>query len=86
MHTINPRTGYPIEHSLLSASVIAEDCMTADAFATAFMVVGVEKAIEIAEAEASIEVFLIFEDSNGELQTFQSEGINPMLMSNEETK
>ena len=46
-HTINPHTGYPVDHNLLSASVIADDCMTADAYATACMVLGVEKTIEM---------------------------------------
>ena len=44
-HTISPATGYPVEHSLLSATVIANDCATADALATAFMVMGLEKAL-----------------------------------------
>lgn len=43
-HTIDPRTGYPVQHNILSATVIAEDCMTADALATAFMVMGLEEA------------------------------------------
>lgn len=43
-HTINPKTGYPVNHSLLSATVIADNCMTADAYATAFMVMGKEAA------------------------------------------
>jgi thiamine biosynthesis lipoprotein len=45
-HTIDPRTGYPVQHSLLSATVIAENCAKADAYATSFMVMGLEKAIE----------------------------------------
>ena len=43
-HTIDPKTGYPVQHSLLSATVIARDCATADAYATSFMVMGLEKA------------------------------------------
>lgn len=43
-HTIDPATGYPVQHSLLSATVIADDCATADAYATAFMVTGIDKA------------------------------------------
>jgi thiamine biosynthesis lipoprotein len=43
-HTIDPRIGYPIQHNILSATVIAKDCTTADAYATAFMVMGLEKA------------------------------------------
>ena len=43
-HTIDPRTGYPVQHNILSSTVIAKDCMTADALATAFMVMGLEEA------------------------------------------
>ena len=43
-HTLNPKTGYPVEHSLLSATIIAPDCFTADAYATAFMLLGLESA------------------------------------------
>lgn len=43
-HTINPATGYPAGQNILSATIVAEDCMTADAYATTFMVLGVEKA------------------------------------------
>ena len=55
-HTINPATGYPVQHSLLSATVLASDCMTADAYATAFMVLGVEKSMEIASRHPDMEV------------------------------
>lgn len=50
-HTLDPRTGYPVRHSLVSVTVLADDCMTADALATAFMVMGREKAAALAEAE-----------------------------------
>ena len=72
-HTINPKTGYPVQHSLLSASVIANDCMTADGYATAMMVVGVEGAKEIINSIDEIEGFLIF-DNSGTLETWSSEG------------
>lgn len=73
-HTIDPRTGYPVQHSLLSATVIANDCMTADAYATAFMVMGVEKALEMAESTPNIEAFFIFADEAGKTQTCQTNG------------
>jgi len=50
-HTIDPRTGYPVSHSLVSVTVLAERCMTADALATAFMVMGTEAAYKLAEDE-----------------------------------
>lgn len=48
-HTIDPVSGYPVQHTLLSATVIAADCMTADAYATAFMVMGIDKSLRMAE-------------------------------------
>lgn len=75
-HTINPKTGFPVIHSLLSASVIAKDCMTADALATAFMVLGVEKSKNIIKKRQDIEGFLIYEDEQGKLKTFVSEGVD----------
>ncbi|MEA3497261.1 MAG: FAD:protein FMN transferase [Bacteroidota bacterium] len=72
-HTINPKTGYPVDHNLLSVSVFANDCMTADAYATAFMVMGVNKAIEIDKAVDSIAIHLIYEDENALMKTFTSE-------------
>jgi len=70
-HTINPQTGYPSEQTILSATVIAPDCMTADAFATAFMVAGVEKAIDISRKFPDLECYFIYSDTiSGEYQYF----------------
>ena len=62
VHTVNPKTGLPFPNDMRSASVIAKDCMTADAYATAFMAMGVEKSKEIIEKVKEIEVFFIYED------------------------
>ncbi len=72
-HTIDPKTGYPVQHSLLSATVLADNCMTADAFATAFMVLGLESGIEIARTIPEIEVFFIYADEQGNNQIYMSE-------------
>ena len=72
-HTIDPRTGYPVQHSLLSATVIAENCAKADAYATSFMVMGLEKAIEQCKSD-SIEAFFIYSNEDGALQTYSTEG------------
>ncbi len=70
-HTIDPRTGYPVQHNLLSATVIAPTCMEADALATACMVLGVEEAMEMVEGLDSVACYLIYaQDSN--LQTIQT--------------
>lgn len=65
-HTIDPYTGYPVDHSILSATVIANDCMTADAYATSFMVMGVKKAQELISNINDIDVFLIYSNEKGE--------------------
>ncbi|MEL6561159.1 MAG: FAD:protein FMN transferase [Bacteroidota bacterium] len=80
-HTISPFTGYPVEHSLLSASVFSDNCTIADAYATAFMVMGVEKAIPLIEANPALEAHLIYSDDNGALKSYTSEGIkNNMIL------
>jgi FAD:protein FMN transferase len=78
-HTISPFTGYPVQHSLLSATVVADDCMTADGFATAFMVLGVDPSIRILNDHPELEVYLIFSDENGNLQIYMTEGFEMML-------
>lgn len=73
-HTINPATGYPVQHSLLSATVVHKSCTLADAYATSFMVMGLEAAQKFVAAHQGIEAYLIYSDAKGDLQTWQSEG------------
>ncbi len=79
-HTIDPKTGYPVQHSLLSATVLANDCMTADALATAFMVIGVETSIELARSIPGIEIFFIYADEQGNHQIYMSEGFEQYVV------
>ncbi len=74
-HTIDPISGYPVRHTLLSATVFASDVMTADAYATWFMVVGLEKSIEIIESIHDIEAFLIYSQGE-EFAVYSSSGVN----------
>ncbi|MFP4089971.1 MAG: FAD:protein FMN transferase [Cyclobacteriaceae bacterium] len=78
-HTISPQTGYPVEHSVLSVSVIAQDCMTSDAYATAFMVLGLEESIEVLEKDTTLDAYIIFDD-RGEIKTYQTEGLAEILL------
>ena len=64
-HTIDPATGYPVQHSLLSATVIADDCATADAYATAFMVTGIDKAKAILNKHPELVAYFIYADGGG---------------------
>lgn len=77
-HTIDPRTGYNTNHTLLSASVFAKDCMTADAYATAMMVLGVTGSKELL-FHSRLEGFLIYQQEDGQLASFVSEGLKPYL-------
>ena len=58
-HTIDPRLGCPIQHNILSATVIASDCTTADAYATAFMVMGLEKSKAFCEEHPELNAYFI---------------------------
>ncbi len=78
-HTINPKTGYPVNHSLLSATVIAPDCISADAYATSFMVMGAEKAKLFVASHPELDVYLISDDNKGGYSVFISEGLKNVL-------
>jgi thiamine biosynthesis lipoprotein len=67
-HTINPSTGYPAESNILSASVIAADCMTADALATTFMTMSIEEAKNFATQFSNLKYIFIYADKNGDLK------------------
>lgn len=72
-HTVDPRTGYPVEHTLLSATVIAPSCAEADAYATAFMVMGKEKAENILAKNKRLKAYFIYTDDQGKLASWHSE-------------
>jgi thiamine biosynthesis lipoprotein len=77
-HTIDPVSGFPVEHALLSATVFAEDCATADAWATAFMSMGHEKGIEKLKDHPELEVFFIISQKGG-FQLFSSPSLGQNL-------
>ncbi len=64
-HTIDPKTGYPIQHNILSSTVIAGNCATADAYATAFMVLGLDRAMKVLERHPELMAYFIYSDKNG---------------------
>lgn len=67
-HSIDPKMGYPVEHSLLSATVIADNASWADCLATICMIVGKEKASKLLEGQG-IEAYFIFVDEDGTIRT-----------------
>ena len=78
-HTIDPRTGYPVQHSILSSTVIAKDCMTADALATAFMVMGLEEAEKFCKADPNINAYFIYSGKDGKVETYFTEGMKKYI-------
>ena len=72
-HTINPFTGFPAQNRLLSVTVIHDNCMFADAYATAFMVMGLKKTKRLLKKlDNELEVYLVFTDRDGEWKTYIS--------------
>jgi FAD:protein FMN transferase len=80
-HTIDPETGYPVQREILSASVFATDAITADAWATAFMVMGHERAIEVLKKHPELDAFLIYSTKEG-AATFTTEKLSPYIRIN----
>lgn len=79
-HTINPKTGFPARNTLLSATVVCDDCTLADAYATSFMVLGVEKSKELLSKLKDVEVYFVYSDDKGEYQLFISDGMKKMIV------
>ena len=73
-HTIDPVSGYPVQHSLLSVSVFADDCTKADGWATAFMVMGTEKAIAKAKSLKGLDVLFMYSNAAGGISTYLTPG------------
>lgn len=74
-HTIDPKSGRPVQQSILSATVIAPSCAIADAYATSFMVMGLKRAKEILSRHPEMKAYLIYAGENGENQVWSSPGL-----------
>lgn len=78
-HTIDPRTGYPIQHNILSATVVAPDCATADAYATSFMVLGLDSAKQICNAHPELDAYFIYTTDKGNTEIYYTTGMKQYL-------
>lgn len=81
-HTIDPKTGYPVSHTLLSATVVADNCALADAYATVFMVLGVDKSKAFIQAhpELNLDCYLTFVNVRGNYQTYYTPAFGKMII------
>ena len=71
-HTIDPKTGYPVQHNILSATVLSDECAVADAYATSFMVLGLDGAKKILRNHPELMAYLIYSDAKGKNQVWFS--------------
>jgi len=78
-HTIDPKTGYPVQHSLLSVSVVADHAAVADAYATAFMVMGLEQCKSYLNQKKNLDAFLIYADQDGNYKSYVTEGFQKLI-------
>ena len=79
-HTIDPKTGYPVQHTLLSATVLAKDCATADAYATSFMVLGLEGAQKILQQHPELMAYLIYTNDDGKTEVWYSPSLKGKIL------
>lgn len=75
VHTINPKTGFPVVSNLLSATVVAADCTTADAYATALMVMGLDKSVAFLKSHPFLQGYLIYANDQGMFKTYMTPGL-----------
>lgn len=80
VHTINPKTGKAERSNLLSSSVITDNCMMADAYATTFMALGLERSKEMLTRIQDVEVYLVYSAEDGEVKTYISPGFQKLLL------
>ena len=79
-HTLNPTTGYPELNNLLSATVIAKDCMIADGYATAFMAMGLDSAYEIASNDYNLQAYFLYSKEDGTIGVSATEGMKEFIV------
>jgi len=79
-HTLDPATGYPVRHSLLSVSVVAGDCATADAWATAFMVCGLDRSIQILKNIKELDAYFIYAEEGEQIRSYMTNGFKEILV------
>jgi thiamine biosynthesis lipoprotein len=78
-HTIDPRTGYPVQHNILSSTVVAKDCATADAYATSFMVLGLDGAKEVLKRHPEIRAFFVCSKDDGTTEEWMSDNMKELI-------
>ncbi len=79
VHHIDPKTGYPTKNNLLSASIIANECISSDANATGVLVMGLDKAKAFLEKHTELKAYLIYSDEKGNYRTYETPGLKSLI-------
>ena len=79
-HIIDPKTGYPVQHNILSATVLADNCATADAYATSFMVLGMEGTRRILDKHPELMAYFIYSGADGSYQVWYSPSLRDKIL------
>lgn len=79
-HTIDPHTGYPVQHSILSSTVLAPTCAEADAYATAFMVLGLDRTRQVLSHHHELQAYFIYADQKGNYQTWCTSSLRKNIL------
>lgn len=79
VHTIDPKTGFTKNANTLGVTVLADNCATADAYATAFMAMDLDEAIKLVTRERELEAYIVYLDEKGETQEFMTEGFKGLI-------
>ena len=78
-HTVDPKTGYPVQHSILSATVLSKSCAVADAYATSFMVMGFDKARHVLERHPELMAYFIYSNQKGDMDVWYSPSLREKI-------
>lgn len=80
VHTINPKNGNAFSTNILGSSVVAQDCITADAYATSFMAMPLEKSVELISSLENIDVMIVYYDKNNDVRVYKTKGFERLIL------
>ena len=84
VHTIDPKTGFTKNSNTLAATILADNCATADAYATAFMAMDLDDSLKLLTAQQELEAYIVYLDEKGESQEFMTPGFEKIMVENKE--
>ena len=80
VHTIDPITGYTKNANTLAANVLAGDCATADAYATAFMAMDLDETLKFLAKQQGLDAYIIYLNQKGQTTEYMTEGFKELVI------